>query len=267
MDEPAAPRAGPTTWLLLAAAAVTVGLVVGGFLIVLLREPAPAPSGPSGFDVAEVPKAAPASPAASALPAPAPSSLAMVTPGGSLAPPPGAATGGRAAAAPKTALEQAALSFTDAIRSSEKTLSDLARAYTAKYPSIRQYGKDWMSYPDLKKLNDDYMRDHDPIAFLRGLSASPSFPKLVSKYGGEPAIQHFLQDCFTKAPSGAVGASMDYINKDKTLDAFVQNVAGQAGLPPALLSVSDPSKLDVNKITESAVRAASAKLPPPDGKR
>lgn len=266
MDEAPPPqgRSGLMTALLLIGGAVVVGLVVGGMMIVFLREPAPPPTaGVSGFDVAEVPRRPEPSAAfsAAAPPAPAPSSLGMVVAGAADAAAPGQAP----AAAPKTPVEQAAMSFTDAIRGSEKILGDIARAYTDKYPSIRQYGKDWMSHPDLKKLNDDYMRNHDPIAFLRGLSSSQSFPQLVQKYSGEPAVQNFLKDCFTKAPPGAVGASMDYINKDKTLDSFISNVAGQAGLPPALLNPTAlaagmQSPADIEKMAQdAAIRQAGQK--------
>jgi hypothetical protein len=254
------------TALLMAGGAIAVGLVVGGVVIFVTADnsqPAPAPSA-SGFDVTELPKTQAPEGLSAALPPQQPSSLSMV---------PKLGLGAQTAAAPAQAapsaaagpLEQAADGFRQAIRASEKTLGDLARDYTRRYPAIARYGRDWMSYPDLKKLNDDYMRDHDPIAFLRGLSASPSFPKLLSKYAGEPAIRGFVQDAVTKAPAGAVGASMNYLNQDQTLDGFVQGVAGKVGLPAGLLqasnaAVSGPNPPDVRKLAEDAMKGMP--LPP-----
>lgn len=276
MDEvsQAAPTSRIKTALLMAGGAIAVGLLVGGVVIFVTADnpqPAAAPAA-SGFDVAELPKTPAPEVSSTGLPRPAPSSLSMVPKLGL-----GAQTAAPAAPAPAASpLEQAANGFRQAIRASEKTLGELARDYTRRYPAIARYGRDWMSYPDLKKLNDDYMRDHDPIAFLRGLSASPSFPKLMSKYAGEPAIRSFVQDAVTKAPSGAVGASMSYINQDKTIDGFVQGVAGQVGLPPGLLQASQaaaagPNPPDVSKLAEQAMKGLNlppgAALPGADGTR
>ena len=275
MDEAPSPEAAPPgsrlkTALLMAGGAIAVGLLVGGVVIFVTADSSQQAAAPaaSGFDVTELPKTrAPEGP--SVLPQQAPSSLTMVPKLGL-----GAQTGAAAAPQPDASpLEQAAAGFRQAIRSSEKTLGDLARDYTRRYPSIQQYGREWMSYPDLKKLNDDYMRDHDPIAFLRGLAVSPSFPKMLGKYAGEPAIRGFVQEAVTKAPAGAVGASMSYINQDKTVDTLVQNVAGRVGLPPGLLQASQaavhgPNPPDMTKIAEQAMKGMQLPAAPgSDGRR
>lgn len=228
-------------WVLLAGAALFFGLLAGGLVIFVLHEPSEdteradivpisQPMGPTGEGY--TPKAA------------APSSLNMVV---KLTPDEQAAadaqsrqaSGGPPQAPAASSLELSAKSFKDAIRSCEKGFQDLARSYTERHASIRQYGKDWMSYPDLRKLNDDYMRDHDPIAFLRGLAASPSFPVLMQKYAGDSAVRGFVGDSLRTAPSGAIGASMGYLSQDKQLNGFVQDVATKVGVPPQALAPMD----------------------------
>src|SRR3569833_1145438 len=72
-------------------------------------------------------------------------------------------------AAPRT-LKDAREDFILECRRNEDAVRRYAERMTKQSPVILQYGRDWMSHPDLKKLNDDYMRNHDPIAFMAGLA-------------------------------------------------------------------------------------------------
>src|SRR6202007_2621303 len=90
--------------------------------------------------------------------------------------------------------EQAHADFTQEARKHESDVRNYSIRMTQKYPILRQYGKDWMSHPDLKKLNDDYMRNHDPIAFIMGLTKAPSLGGFVKQYAGSPAIQGFVPE-------------------------------------------------------------------------
>lgn len=152
--------------------------------------------------------------------------------------------------------EDKARSFSDLVKAGEAKISALAMAYTKKFPVIQQYGRDWMSYPDLKKLNDDYMRNHDPIAFMKGVAASPNFANLVKKYAGQKPMTDFVMDAVKQAPPGALGQAMDYVNTEDTMKSLVGNVAKNLGIPASLLDTkSDPSKIDQNQVMQSVMGA------------
>ena len=121
--------------------------------------------------------------------------------------------------------------FTEAVRRSEARARDLAIQYTQRYPAIAQYGKDWMSRPDLKKLNDDYAADHDPVKFLRGLARAPSAPELAAKYAGDPAVRAFVKDALAGAPKELLSAASDMLVEDGLVRGLAADLGGALGLP------------------------------------
>ena len=124
-----------------------------------------------------------------------------------------------------------ASAFTEAVRRSEARARDLAIQYTQRYPAIAQYGKDWMSRPDLKKLNDDYAADHDPVKFLRGLARAPSAPELAAKYAGDPAVRAFVKDALAGAPKELLSAASDMLVEDGLVRGLAADLGGALGLP------------------------------------
>jgi hypothetical protein len=128
-------------------------------------------------------------------------------------------------------------SFARTARKYEGNVRDYATRMTKKYPSVRQYGRDWMSYPDLRKLNDDYMRNHDPVAFMAGLSRSPNFGKMVSKYAADPGLRSFVIDGVQQAPGELVAAAGDALQGDGVMKNLVLNVANAMGLPPSITAI------------------------------
>jgi hypothetical protein len=124
-----------------------------------------------------------------------------------------------------------ASAFTEAVRRSEARARELAIAYTARHPAIARYGKDWMSRPVLKKLNDDYMADHDPVKFLRGLSGSPDFRELAAKYAADPAVRAFVKDVLKEAPKELLSASADLLVEDGLMRALLSDAGKALGLP------------------------------------
>ncbi len=127
-----------------------------------------------------------------------------------------------------------ALDFTAIARASEAKVQALAGRYTRRYPLIAQYGQDWMSYPDLKELNDGYMRDHDPVRFLHGVARSKNFGKLAGKYAAASPIQNFVKDAMKDAGADATSAAMSLIKDDSLVKSLISNTASSLGLPPAL---------------------------------
>jgi hypothetical protein len=134
-------------------------------------------------------------------------------------------------AAPPGAPGSAESAFTKAVRKSEARAEALAIKYTERYPAIAQYGFDWMSHSDLKKLNDDYMRDHDPVKFLRGLAAAKSFPELTAKYASDPAVQAFVKDALKDMPHDVLEASSGMLVQDGVLRALLSDSGKALGLP------------------------------------
>ena len=149
----------------------------------------------------------------------------------------------------QTSAQKAVQTFTEAIRRAEGQTQSLAQAYTRRYPSIAQYGKDWMSYPDLKRLNDDYMRDHDPVRFLRGVAASKNFGKLMAKYATDPAVQSFVKEGIKQAPGDVTTSAMSLLKEDSLIKTGIATVASALGLPPALTAgILGGGKVDQNQV-------------------
>jgi hypothetical protein len=200
----------------------------------------------NGFDLAKTQESRPA-PGAPAAQAPSPSVMTdrtMVQNGGL-----GQMRFEEGGGSAQNSARKPADSFTEAVRKSEGKAQALAVSYTKRYPAIARYGKDWMSYPDLKKLNDDYMRDHNPIAFLRGVAGSKNFAKLLVKYAQEPAVQSFVKESISKAPGDLMTSAMTLLKQDSTIKTVVANVASALGLPPALTAgVLNGGQVDQNQI-------------------
>ena len=210
----------------------------------------------SGFDLSASPaeprtQAVPARTAPAEAPPPA-SSLGMlradagVSVAGESAPARTSATG-----APQDAKRKAHADFAEATRKNERSIRAFAERMTSRYPVIRQYGRDWMSQPDLRKLNDDYMRDHDPVKFMLGLSRSENFSKLVRKYAGKPEIREFIVQGMKQAPTELTGAALGALQNDRVLKDLVKSVVAGVGLPPsltALIDGGDASKIDQRQV-------------------
>jgi hypothetical protein len=144
--------------------------------------------------------------------------------------------------------------FAQLCRANEAKVRSFAIAWTRKSVVLQAYGKEWMSYPDLKKLNDNYMRDHDPVSFLRGLAHSDNFSTMVKRYAGQPDIQHAAQEGMKQAPPELFNSALAYANKDSIITQMVDKVAQSLGLPPGILG-SGPGggQVDSGKIMESVM--------------
>lgn len=138
--------------------------------------------------------------------------------------------------APAAAGSRAVISWTAAVRSNESRYERLARRYSAAHPVIRQYGVDWMRYPDLHRFNDEYFRDHDPIRFARNVAASPNFARLVKKYAHRPEVIGFCRDAAMEAPPELLRTVQDYLRTDSNAAELLRRFTTAAGLPEFLLS-------------------------------
>lgn len=157
----------------------------------------------------------------------------------------------RAAASKAAEREKSGKTLGELCRKYEKRVHAYFLAKTRQHPTVRQYGRDWMSYPDLKKLNDDYFRDRDPVKFMMGLAKSENFGKLVKKYSTDPAIRAVVVDAAKQAPGDLMSAGLDYLNNDKVIKDLVGNVAKGMGLPSSLMAIFDEgkgAKIDQNQV-------------------
>lgn len=153
---------------------------------------------------------------------PGPSSLTMIRTG-----PMGSEMAGRST-------PQSAQTLTTLIRGDEWHYRRLAVEYTRKYPIIREFGRDWASYPDLRRFNQEYDRDHDPIKFSYHVVSSPNFATLVKKYSGRPEILQFIQDIVKTTPVEIFDASRSFLTQDNRAYDLLKQFAHAAGLPDSV---------------------------------
>lgn len=153
-----------------------------------------------------------------------------------------------AGAAPKA---DDAQTFAQMVREREKPVESLTRAYMKRSQVFQQYGREWMSHPDLKKLNDEYMKNHDPIAFLRGLAASPTFPGMVKKYAHDPNMQTYVKDVITRAPQGMISSGLAMAKKESLVEKLMDSVMGAMGLPKGIFGSADNKPIDQNAVMSS----------------
>jgi hypothetical protein len=243
--------------------------VIGWYLMVNRGGPA---IDATGFDLSAAPRSGRPAPAVAAAPRadmPA-SSLSMLK--GEAGVRIGDSGSAPAAAAAKEGdkTAQAHTDFTEQARKHESDVRAYAEKMTRKYPLLRQYGRDWMSHPDLKKLNDDYMRNHDPVAFIMGLTKAPSLGGMVKKYAGSPAILAFITEGMKEAPADLTSSAMDVLSNDKVAKSLISNVATGIGLPASvtgLINSGDPSKIDQNKVVNDMLNSPGVQNAMPQGQQ
>jgi hypothetical protein len=180
----------------------------------------------------------------------------------------GDAPGRNANSASHSAAAEGARDYREDAKRYEGTVRDYAVKMTRKYASVRQYGKDWMSYPDLRKLNDDYMRTHDPMAFMMGLSRSKNFGSLIRKYAADPGIRSFLIDGIKQAPGGLLSTAGDALRSDGAVKNLANTVGTAVGLPSTIMTVLNGGSVSSTQVmgevmTNPALRGAMQGQAPP----
>lgn len=153
------------------------------------------------------------------------------------------------------------ISFADAARRNEDLVRSYSERMTRKYPVIAQYGRDWMRYPDLSKLTNDYARNHDPIAFINGLSRSRSFPLIVRQYAAKPEIREFVVNGLKEAPSELTTAAMSALKDQTASKTLVNTVVSALGLPPSLtaaMSGQQISQADQQRAAQDIMSKAAS---------
>lgn len=219
------PRSSRGIALLLAV--VIGGSALGAFVYQLGESKKALPLDVSGFDVAKTEEVKrPRAPAAAAKDA---SGLGMVEGGV----PPGGAT---KAAAPQGELDKAREAFSASARESEARLRSLAERAIKGQPAVAQAGKDWMASVELKRLHDEYLRDHDPVKLLKSLAASKDFWVLDKRHASKPSVRDLVKESLRTTSSKSISGAAAYLRSDPPLKDFVLKVGASLGLSPGTLA-------------------------------
>jgi hypothetical protein len=182
---------------------------------------------------------------------------------------PGLSVAGQAAAPapPKYAAAAAAPAsgggLNEAARRSGAPVSAYTKRFRERHPVMKQYSREWLSHPDLKKLNDDYLKDHDLVRFVHGLTAAPSFGPLVRKIAADPASHELAIDFLTglvrEAPPELTASAAALLNQEHAAMGLVRSVVGALGLPPEVVSAASGGLLDATALAGAPAAARVAK--------
>jgi hypothetical protein len=101
--------------------------------------------------------------------------------------------------------------------------------------AIQEWKTEFLSYPDLKAVNDRYAKDGDPVRFMVGMLRSPNFKSMVAKYFAREEIQSFV---------GAMTSSPDVMNSAPAFmkEPEVESAAKSLRLAPQQGSAAPPAK-------------------------
>lgn len=61
-------------------------------------------------------------------------------------------------------------------------------------PVLAAWTREFLSYPDLKAIDDRFNRDRDPVRYLADAVRSPNFHRLAARYLTSPDVAAFLGD-------------------------------------------------------------------------
>ncbi|MEK7234601.1 MAG: hypothetical protein AAB268_12355 [Elusimicrobiota bacterium] len=120
-------------------------------------------------------------------------------------------------------------------------LREIWLAQVSRSAVLKAYQKEWGSHADLAALNVRWHKDHDPIAFLNGLSASPNFAKLLFKYAREPDVTHVVMKQIKSVSPDAVAQAAATMDVDSTVKTFVRKLGDAAGIPLGVMLGGAPS--------------------------
>ncbi|OGR93269.1 MAG: hypothetical protein A2V88_16350 [Elusimicrobia bacterium RBG_16_66_12] len=194
----------------------------------------------AGFDLDKAPEAArPAAAPVSRRPEAAPqSSLGSINVDDDMK----VAAPRKAAPAAPRKRESIRESFAKAARAHEPALRRFAERMAAEEPAISEFGRDWMSAPDLKKLSKDYRRDKDLIRFMVAASGSASFGKLLKKHAGSTDLRRFIRQAVQECPEGLRASAEELIGDDRAVKDLFTNATKALGLPSTIAGILERGK-------------------------
>lgn len=103
--------------------------------------------------------------------------------------------------------------------------------HVAKSPTLQAYQKAWRSTPELQALTERWHKDHDPIAFLKGVAGQPKFFELLGKYGRSQELLAVLKEDMKHASPKALAAASDTLNKESVIKDLLNKASAATGVP------------------------------------
>ena len=70
------------------------------------------------------------------------------------------------------------------------SLKNSARFKNSKV--VQAWKRDFLSHPDLKAVNDEWRKDHDPLKFMMSMVRAPSFSKMAAQYLVKKDMRDFI---------------------------------------------------------------------------
>jgi hypothetical protein len=118
-----------------------------------------------------------------------------------------------------------------AVRDNEARYHDFVRKSARKHKVLRQYSREWMSYPDLRRLNNEWYRYHDPIRFAQGAARSKNLRQLLVKYSKNNEFRKFVREAVRQAPADLLFAIKTYTRSDPQAQWMHVRFAQATGVP------------------------------------
>lgn len=105
--------------------------------------------------------------------------------------------------------------------------------------AVQAWKKDFLSHADLRALNDEWRKEHDPLKFMMGMVRSPNFQKMAAAYLVKPDMRDFVS---AMAGSKAVKDSAGTFMTDESV-ATAAKAFGLLGGPPGMKDSSEQMRL------------------------
>ena len=121
---------------------------------------------------------------------------------------------------------------------------------------VQAWKKEFLGYPDLKALNDQWRKEHDPLKFMMGMVRSPNFSKMAASYLVKEDMRTFIKEM---AGSKAVKDSASTFMTDQSVATAV-NAFGLMGSAPMKDSSAQMQQLKAHPALKGAL---SGEAPPP----
>lgn len=123
--------------------------------------------------------------------------------------------------------------------------------------AVQAWKKDFLSHADLRALNDEWRKEHDPLKFMMGMVRSPNFQKMAASYLVKPDLRDFVS---ALAGAKAVKDSAATFMTDESV-ATAAKAFGLLGGPPGMKDSS--GQMRQMKANPALKAFASGDEPPP----
>lgn len=121
---------------------------------------------------------------------------------------------------------------------------------------VQAWKKDFLSHADLKALNDEWRKEHDPLKFMMGMVRSPNFQKMAASYLVKDDMRAFIKEM---AGSKAVKDSASTFMTDDSV-AGAAKAFGLLGAAPMKDSSEQMKQLKAHPVFQGGM---SGEAPPP----